>query len=161
MITILIYGFIIFALFAASFVSKRRFGLLGLALSAGSLLSSIWSYDAGLVASFVGIPSTQLTSAVVSLLITILPAAILMLHGRTYNTSIGRIIGSALFSLLAFAFLIEPLGNIFIAPQGVGADVFNWIVANRTVIIGVGLIVAIAELFITKSVQVSDKRYKH
>lgn len=160
MISALIYGSIVLALFGVAFISKRRFGLLGLSLSAGSLLSVIWGYDVGLIASCIGIPSTPLTSSVVSSLIILLPAVIFMLHGRTYGSLIGRLIGSSLFAVLAFAFLIEPLKYILI-PQGIGVNVYNWLVINRTAIIGVGLIVAIVELFMTKPVKVSDKRYKH
>lgn len=148
------------ALFVAAFVAKRRFGLLGLALATGSLLSGIWGYDAGLVASGFGIPSGPLSSAIIFALIVLLPAGILLFHGYTYKTLISRVIGASLFTVLALAFLIEPLGHVLIL-QGYGADIYNWLANNRTFIIGAGLIVAVVDLFLTKPISSSDKKSKH
>ena len=72
---------IIILLFFAAFITKKRFGLLGLALAAGSILSGIWSYEAGLIPSLFNIPSGSLTSAVVSSVIILLPAGVLLFHG--------------------------------------------------------------------------------
>jgi hypothetical protein len=73
---------------------------------------------------------------------------------------IGRVIGASLFTLLALAFLIEPLGHILM-PQGFGADVYNWLAINRSFIIGVGLIIAIVDLFMTKPAHLTDRRRRH
>lgn len=154
---ILVCAIIALALFVSAFITKRRFGLLGLALAAGSLLSEIWGYDAGLIASVLGFPSGPLTSAVITALIILLPAVILLFHGYTYKSLIGRIIGASLFTLLALALLVEPLGRILVL-QGFGSDVYTWLVNNRSIIIGVSLIVAVIDLFLTKPAHLSDKR---
>ena len=109
-------------LFVSAYLTRRRFGLLGLALAAGSILSGIWGYDAGFIASGLGFPTGSLTTAVTLAIIVLLPAGVLLFHGYTYKTFIGRIVGAALFTLLALAFLIEPLGHVLM-PQGFGADV--------------------------------------
>jgi hypothetical protein len=157
---ILIYGLTALALFIISFVAKRRFGLLGLALSAGSILSVIWGYDAGLMAGALGFRSTPLTSSVISSLIILLPAVILLFHGYVYKTLLGRLVGALLFTLLALAFLVDPLGRIMM-PSGIGRDVYNWLSANHEFILGSGLIVAVVDLFLTKPVQSSDKKREH
>jgi len=154
---ILICIVISLALFVAAFITKRRFGLLGLALAAGSLLSKIWGYDAGLIAGVFGIPSGPFTSAVITALIILLPAGILLFHGYTYRTLVGRVTGAGLFTLLALALLVEPLGHILVL-QGFGSDVYTWLVNNRSIIIGVGLIVAVIDLFLTKPAHLSDRR---
>lgn len=154
---ILICATIAVLLFVAAFITRRRFGLLGLALAAGSLLSGIWGYDAGLIASGLGIPTGSLTTAIILAIIVLLPASVLLFHGSTYKTLIGRIVGSALFTLLASAFLIEPLGHVLM-PQGMGADVYNWLSQNRMTIIGGGLIIAVVDLFLTKPAHLSEKR---
>lgn len=149
------------ALFVAAFMTRRRFGLLGLALAAGSLLSGIWGYDAGLIASAVGIAVTPLSTAVILAIIVLLPAGLLMFHGYTYRGIIGRVVGAALFTLLALAFLIDPLGHI-LTLQGFGADVYTWLVNNKTAIIGGGLIIAVVDLFLTKPASSShDRRGRH
>jgi hypothetical protein len=157
---ILICIVIAILLFGAAFITRRRFGLLGLALAAGSLLSGIWGFDAGLVAGSLGIPSGAVTSAVILALIVLLPAGVLLFHGYTYKTLVGRIIGASLFTLLALAFLIEPLGHVLVL-QGFGADVYLWLANNRTAIIGVGLIIAVVDLFLTKPAHLSGRRHEH
>jgi len=156
---ILICIVIAILLFVAAFVTRRRFGLLGLALAAGSLLSGIWGYDAGLIAGSLGISSGSLTSAIITSLIVLLPAGVLLFHGYTYKTLVGRIIGASLFTLLALAFLVEPLGHVLML-QGFGADVYSWLVSNRTAIIGVGLIIAVVDLFLTKPANLSGRRHE-
>ena len=151
---------IVILLFAAAFISKRRFGLLGLALAAGSILSGIWSYEAGLIPSLFSIPSGSLTSAVVSSVIILLPVALLLFHGYSYKTLISRVVGASLLTVLAMAFLVEPISHVLVI-QGVGASAFNWLLDNRTTIIGVGLILSIVDLFFTKSTHMSDKHHKH
>jgi len=154
---ILICVVIALALFISTFITKRRFGLLGLALATGSILSGIWGYNAGLVASFFGIPSGSITSAVILALIILLPACILLFHGYTYRTLVGRVVGASLFTLLALAFLVEPLGHVLLL-QGYSANAYDWLLNNRTLIIGFGLIIAIVDLFLTKPARLSDKR---
>jgi hypothetical protein len=150
MIVVAIFAALAVALFLGAFMSKRRFGLLGLALTAGATLSNIWSYDAGLVVSSTGlVPDGPLTNAIALSLIVLLPAIVLLFHGYTYKENAARVIGSLLFMMLALAFLVEPIG--FALPlQGVAADVYNWLVANRELIISIGVVLAIIDLFFTK-----------
>jgi hypothetical protein len=150
MIVVAIFAALAIGLFLGAFLSKRRFGLLGLALTAGATLSGIWSYDAGLVVSSTGlVPDGPLTNAIALSLIVLLPAIVLLFHGYTYKENAARVIGSLLFMALALAFLVEPIG--FALPlQGVAADVYNWLVANKELIISIGVVLAIIDLFFTK-----------
>lgn len=158
---VLIFGLLALGLFGAAFVTRRRFGLLGLALAAGSILSGLWGYDAGLVVSTIGIfPSGPLTTAATLAAIVLLPAVLLLFHGYTYKNIVGRIIGALLFALLALAFLVEPLGYALIL-EGTGVDVYTWLVNNRQIIIGIGMVLAVVDLFFTKPAQLADKRSKH
>lgn len=144
-------------LFVSAYVTRRRFGLLGLALAAGSILSGIWGYDAGLIASGLGFPTGSLTTAITLAVVVLLPAVVLLFHGYRYKTFIGRVVGASLFTLLALAFLIEPLGHVLML-QGFGADVYNWLSQNRTTIIGGGLIAAVVDLFLTTPARKSERR---
>jgi len=157
---LLICLFIAILLFISAFMARRRFGLLGLALAAGSLLSVIWAYDAGLIVGAFGIPSGPATEAVILMIIILLPAGVLLFHGYTYKTLLGRIVGASLFTLLALAFLIEPLGHV-LALRGDGANIYRWLVNNKSFIIGAGLIFAVIDLFLTKPVQPPNKKHEH
>jgi hypothetical protein len=158
---VLVFAVLAVVFFVSAFITKRRFGLLGLALAAGSILSGVWSYDAGLVVSSTGIfPSGPLTTAATLSVIVLLPAGLLLFHGYSYKSMVGRIVGALLFTLLALAFLVEPLGYALIL-QGFGADVYSRLVANREVIIGIGLVIAVIDLFLTKPAHLAEKKAKH
>lgn len=154
---IIIFIAIAALMFVSAYVTKRRFGLLGLALAAGSLLSGIWGYNAELVASVVGISSGTYSSAIIHSVIILLPAALLLFHGYTYKNMVGRFIGAGMFTLLALAFLVEPLGHILVM-QGNPAVFYTWLADNREVIIGFGLVFSVVDLFLTKPAQLADKR---
>ena len=158
MIVIIVFIILAVALFLGAFISKRRFGLLGLALTAGATLSTIWSYDAGLVVSSTGlVPEGPLTTAVTLSLIVLLPAIILLFHGYTYKENAARVIGSLLFTILALAFLVEPLQYV-LPLEGIAADIYRWLINNKELIISVGVVIAIIDLFFTKPAKLAEKK---
>lgn len=109
---VLVFAVIGLVLFLAAFFTKRRFGLLGLALSAGAILSTIWDDTAGLMVSATGwVPSGPLTDAVTLSLLVMLPPVVLLFHGTTYKSGFTRAVGAFLFAVLALAFLVMPLGH--------------------------------------------------
>jgi hypothetical protein len=147
---VVVFAALAVVLFVSALITRRRFGLLGLALAAGSILSTIWSYDAGLVVGAIGVfPTGPLTTAVTLSLIVLLPAIVLLFHGHTYKNLIARIVGAFLFTFLALAFLVEPLG--FALPlEGAGLDIYTQLVQYKEVIISIGMILAVIDLFFTK-----------
>lgn len=150
MAPIIIFAGLAVALFAVAFISKRRFGLLGLALTAGATLSTIWSYDAGLLVSSLGVvPEGVITQAVTQSIVVLLPAILLLFHGYAYKNMFSRIIGSLLFMILALAFLIEPIGYA-LPLDGLGADIYGTARYYKDVIISVGVILAVVDIFFTK-----------
>lgn len=160
MITIIVLGAIALLLFAGAFISKRRFGLLGLALTAGATVSTIWDYDAGILVSSTGlVPNGPITQAATLSLIVLLPAILLLFHGYTYKNIASRIIGSLLFAILALAFLVEPIGYA-LPLDGIGATVFNQAVAYKDLIISAGVILAVIDIFFTKPAHLAEKSSK-
>lgn len=159
-IPVIVFAGLAILLFAGAFISKRRFGLLGLALTAGATLSTLWSYDAGLIVSGTGLlPDGVITQATTQSLVVLLPAILLLFHGYAYKNIISRIIGSLLFTVLALAFLIEPIG--FALPlEGTGAQVYDTIRNYKDAIISVGVILAVVDLFFTKRAPSHDKSDK-
>lgn len=156
---VIIFAGIAVVLFAAAFVTRRRFGLLGLALAAGSILSTLWSFDAGLVVSSFGFPSNALTNAITTSVIVLIPAIVLFFHGYTYKDFISRTIGALMFTLLALAFLVQPLGGVFTL-SGFGANVYDKLVTYKDVIISIGLILAVLDLFFTKRASHTERKSK-
>ncbi len=136
-------------LFAAAFFSHRRFGLLGLGLAAGYVLSGLWLSTAEFMVSVTGIvPSGIVTNFVATAILILLPPVILMMHGYSYSSLTGRLIGASLFTVLAVAFLAEPITKAIIL-DGVGLQAMSWISTNAGMIIGVGVMAAVFDVSIT------------
>lgn len=160
MIVIAVLIGLVLALFAASFFSKRRFGLLGLALTAGATLSTIWSYDAGLVIASTGlVPVGPMTNAIALSIVVLLPAILLLFHGYSYKGIFPRIIGSLFFTTLAVAFLLEPIG-FALTLEGASADVYKQAMDYKDVVISVGVVLAIVDIFFTKPAHLAEKSSK-
>ena len=160
MTPILVFGGLALLLFAAAFFSRRRFGLLGLALTAGATLSTIWSYDAGLLVSSTGIfPEGVVTQAATQSLVVLLPAILLLFHGYAYKNIISRTVGSLLFTALALAFLVDPIGYA-LPLDGFSATVYNELKQNKDLIISIGVVLSVVDLFFTKPAHLAEKASK-
>jgi hypothetical protein len=148
---LVIFLIVIGLLFAASFFTKRRFGVLGLALAAGALLSSLWVKDLTPVIANAGfvIVKPPLTSLVSAALI-LAPALLLLSSGPTYKSLVQRVIGAVAFAILATSLLLEPLGSALVI-EGVGKTVYDFFVSYHAIIVTAGLVLAMLDLLITKT----------
>lgn len=115
MLTFIILGGALGLLFLLAFVMKRRFGVLGLALAAGSLLSAYWTDAVGafLEGQGVELVAPPLAS-VVAISLALLPALLLVFSGPAYHNKMQRIIGSLLFAAMAFLVVLPALTSIFV-----------------------------------------------
>lgn len=157
MVPLVIFSVIAIILFMGAFISKRRFGLLGLALTAGATVSTIWSYDAGLIVSSTGlVPDGVITQAVTQSVVVLLPAFLLLFHGYAYKNNMSRAIGAFLFTVLALAFLVVPIGYA-LPLDGFGATVYAKCVEYKDAVISIGVILAIIDLFFTKPVHLAER----
>lgn len=151
---------LVVALFVGAFLSKRRFGVLGLGLTAGAIVSPIWGDNAGYVVSSTGLVAEgPLVSAIALSALILIPAVLFMFHGYKYKHVLGRIIGSVLFTLLAIAFLIGPIGSALTLTGPVG-DAYQWFVANHELIVSVGVACAVADFLLSKTIHKSEKKHR-
>jgi hypothetical protein len=154
---LLVLAVLLAALFALAYFTKRRFGVLGLALCAGSLLSASWTAtltpwveSQGVV--FVSPP----LSAVVSTVLILGPAVLLLFSGPTYSSMIQRIAGSVAFALLAFVFLLQPIGVAFVFDDSTG-QIYGAVQQSSNLIIVAGITAALADILITRTPHRSKK----
>lgn len=138
------------ALFALSYLTKRRFGVLGLALCAGALLSTSWAAtltpwveSQGIV--FVSPP----LAAVVSTLLILGPSLLLLFSGPTYSSQIQRIIGSIAFAILALVFLLQPIATAFVFDE-MGLQLYNMVHGSGNLIIVAGILLALGDILLTR-----------
>ncbi len=137
-------------LFAGSFFSKRRFGLLGLALAAGYVLSLLWLDTAEFMVAMTGfVPTGVVSHFIATVALLLLPPVLLFFHGTAYKTVTGRIVGSFLFTVLALGFLAEPMSKALVL-DGVSVQAFGWLKDNAELIMGVGVMAAVFDMFISK-----------
>ena len=156
----IVFGIVMLLLFALAYVTKRRFGVLGLALAAGSMLSGLWAAELTPIVRDVGlIVDNPPLITVVSVVLVLLPATVLLFSGPSYHDTPRRVIGALLFASLAFALLIEPLGSALVL-QGQGKQVYDFFVENQVYIVTTGLIIAVIDLLMTHTSR-AHKAPKH
>lgn len=144
-------------LFALSYLTKRRFGVLGLALCAGSLLSASWTATLTPWVESQGIDFVSPPlSAIVSTLLVLGPSMLLLFSGPTYAGHLQRVAGSAAFAALAFVFLLQPIAVAF-AFDDMGLRIYNTVHANSSVIIVAGILLALGDILLTRHPHRSKK----
>ena len=149
--------FVIIGLFVLAYWTRRRFGVLGLALCAGALLSSIWATQVTGYIHHAGLDMTSLPlSSAVEAVLILLPAVLLLFSGPTYTKRLPRIIGAAAFSLLATALLLTPLGSSLSLDE-MGKFYYDIFVENKSVIITVTIAYALFDILTIKTPKHKEK----
>lgn len=141
---------IIVLLFAMTYVTRRRFGVLGLALCAGYLISEMWTVH---VTPFIRGAGFDLLlpplSSLVAAGLVLAPAVLLLFSGPTYSRKIQRLIGAAIFALLATSFLLGPLGVALNLDPNIDETAFRiyiFLSDNKTFIITAGIAYALYDV---------------
>lgn len=154
---VIIFVIIIALLFFVAYFTKRKFGVLGLALAAGAMLSTLWVGDLTPIIAQAGfiLVKPPLESVVAAALI-LMPAMLLLASGPSYRATGQRVLGALLFAVFATVLLLEPLGAALII-EGIGKQVYDFFVQYQMAIITLCLGVAIIDLLLTKTPKVPSK----
>jgi hypothetical protein len=130
-------------LFTAAYFTRRRFGMLGLALCAGFLLSTMWTSDIVVFLQDSGVELlTPPIASVVATIVTLVPAVALLLSGPKYATRWQRLVGAGAFALLAVSFLLTPLHSTLML-DGTGKTIYEMLIDNRDIIITAAIMYAV------------------
>lgn len=158
---VLVFGVVLVVLFGAAFITKRRFGVLGLALTAGSMLGGLWTSALIPVVSEsqVAIPTVS-TAALVASGLVLAPALLLLFSGPTYKSTRGRLLGALLFAVFAFALLIEPLGYSLVL-EGPGRDVYQTVQVYYGYIVTGGIVMALLDVLAIHTTAPRKDKGKH
>jgi hypothetical protein len=145
------------ALFALAYLTKRRFGIVGLALAAGAMLSALWtgSLTPLIVGAGIEITKPPLQSLVAAV-VTVAPACVLLFSGPTYKARLQRILGAAAFAVLTVALLLEPLGSALVI-EGPGTAVYTFFTQYHSYVITACLGYAFFDVVFSRS----SKHEKH
>lgn len=145
-------------LFVTSYIMKRHYGVLGLALCAGYLLATMWTDDVTLFIQGAGfdvlIPPLK---SFVTAAIILVPSIPLLIRGPIYHRRWQRIVGALAFALLAASFLLASLGT-WLELDGTGKQVYETLIHNKDLIITATIAYAIYDVFMLKNPKIKDKK---
>ncbi len=155
----ILFGVIVAVIFAAAFVSSRRFGPLALALAAGFLLAEWWSNWLGSILDGFGMELDWLPNGVIAVLLLLLaPLFALLASGPKYQKKHMKIVSAAGIAFLAAALLVMPLGK-FMSLDGQALELYKMFAGAWRYIATAGLVLGVVDLFLahTASARTSKK----
>ena len=155
----ILFGVIVAVIFAAAFVSSRRFGPLALALAAGFLLAEWWSNWLGSILDGFGMELDWLPNGVIAVLLLLLaPLFALLASGPKYQKKHMKIVSAAGIAFLAAALLVMPLGK-FMSLDGQALELYKMFAGAWRYIATTGLVLGVVDLFLayTASARTSKK----
>lgn len=160
--TLVIMLVIAVSLFALAFFTRRRFGLLGLGLAAGLVLSEQVS---GQVAEFLKLwdfpvaPLSHKSAAIVLLILA--PALILLLAGPKYADKRAAIISGAAFGVVGTVLLLAPLSMSLPLTDAAILPMLSQIALYTPTIVAAGVVAAVFDLMHAHGKKPLDKKRKH
>lgn len=158
----LILILIVASLFGLAFITKRRFGILGLGLTAGALLASSLSVSSAdlIDANNLSIPGMS-SQGIAAVILTLLPSLVLLLGGPRYATLLPAILGAAAYAALGTLLLLGPLSGV-LPVDGTARGILNEIAAIESVLISATVLLAVLDtLSIHGTTHVGKKHEKH
>jgi hypothetical protein len=160
--TLVILLVLVLSLFAIAFVTKRRFGVLGLGLTAGLVLSQVLTKDTAGFLRYFDFPIGSLTyEAAGSALLILAPALVLLVSGPKYSDRRLAIAGSALFAVFGVVLLLTPLAPILITADPSVQPMMSAIALNNPTIISAGVIAAVVDMMHAQGKTSFGKKAKH
>lgn len=158
---LIVFGVLVAFLFGGAYLTKRRIGVLGLGLAGGYVFADRWGTVGGQAFAAVDIYLGTLSSENLALVVmTVLPAFLLLLHGPSYRSSLQRLGASLLFTVLALALALQPLRPLLTASEA-GTMIFRYLTDYRELIILAGLVAAFVDIFFLKASAHSKSGSKH
>ena len=153
-------GVLFAGLFALMFFSRRRYGVMGLALAAGAMMSSLWVSDLTPLVAKAGVVSVQPPlESIVAAGLTLIPAALLLFSGPSYHKPASRMVGSVLFALLAILLLLDTLQSAVVI-DGTGKVVFDALFQWKTMGVTFLLVAAVFDTWGVRTPK-REKESKH
>ena len=160
--TLVILAVILFFIFCASFLSKLRFGTLGLGLAAGALLASKSSRDVAMVLQQNDVSLFDFSSvSLAAMILTLLPALILLVSGPTYESKKMAFLGSLGFALMGTMLLLGPISNDLLITDVNTSMIFNFTATYENILIAGGVVLAVIDSWLTHNFKPLGKKSKH
>lgn len=158
--TVIVSLVIALALFGLAFLSRRRFGVLGLALTAGALLASQMTRDLSRLITENSVPVEPLSAiSAASIALTLLPAFVLLLSGPAYKKRKEAIIGAIAFSSMAMLLILGPLTSS-LPPDKLMQPFLTWVAKYSSILLAIGIAAAVTDTWMIHNLPSSDDKHK-
>lgn len=132
-------------LFVVAYVSKRRFGLLALGLTAGSVLAQQLSNDVSLFVTALGVNLSPLTDlAAASLILMIVPVLLLAITGPKVGGVRARLIGAIGLALFGGVLVLPILAALQSNDQSLSPLVAS-VLPNTAWLTSIGVLLALLD----------------
>lgn len=146
--TIMVILILLIILFAIAFYTRRRFGVLGLALAAGTVLSQYASpYIAELLRHNMLTIGGMDYKVLASIILIISPALLLLAGGPTYRDRRAAVLGAVGFALLGMFFVLGPLSSVLPTNDALVRDTLVIMSSLQNYVIVAALIFALIDTF--------------
>lgn len=160
--TLVILLIVTAVLFGLAFITKRRFGVLGLGLIAGLVLSQQVTKQVASFLQYIDFPVQPLNHlSAASILLILAPALLMLFAGPRYAENRSTIIGSAAFATLGVVLLIVPLVTGMPLTDRSIQPFLSQVVANSSTIITASIVVAVFDLMNAHGKRAFGKKDKH
>lgn len=161
--TLVIILAILIILFGLAFVTRRRFGVLGLALAAGVVLAQNATKYVSDFFEQNNILVTPLSyDSAATVCIILLPAIILLIGGPVYHSKKAALVGAFGFALLGTLFLLGPLTTALPAEDRSMRSALVTLSQWQNAIVVVALLLALIDTFMVHgAVARHHKSIKH
>lgn len=150
-------------LFSLAFLTKRRYGVLGLGLAGGLVLSQEISKELADVLQSLDVPVEPLpftTAASIALILA--PPLIMMFSGPKYTDQRYVIVGSTLFAVFGSVLLLAPIvTSLPFSDRATIQPLLSTLAANSPFIISVAVIVAVMDMMHAQAKPSLGKKSKH
>ena len=143
--TVIVSLVVALALFAVAYVSRRRFGVLGLSLTAGALLAAYMTKDLSKLIAQYDIPVQPLSAiSAASIILTLLPAFVLLLGGPHYKKRNDAMVGAIEFTVMAMLLILAPV-TASLPPDRLMQPILNWVNSYSSILLAVMVALAVVD----------------
>lgn len=137
------------ALFGLAYVSRRRFGVLGLSLTAGALLAGQMTKDLSRLISENNVPVEPLSAvSAASVFLTLLPALVLLLSGPSYKKKKQATVGAVFFAVMAMLLILGPLTSS-LPPDKIMRPFYVWVAEYNSLLLAIAVAAAVIDMWMT------------
>lgn len=159
--TLIVIASLLTVFFVLAFLSKRRFGTLGLALAAGALLANqltVWL--AGNLTNFDVYTGILPEKVAANIALTLLPALALLLSGPAYVKKKQAVIGALAFAVMATMLILAPLASVLPSDEN-SRTVLLFIATYNDIILTSLIIFAVVDAWLTHNVPSRKKKHSN